>query len=88
MLLRMATCGLMARGVSRQSVPASRTQEADTDEAEEKRTEEDESEDGKPRKESKICVRDIKITAQHSDDLRRVVFIPVRYSDSCCTSSV
>ena len=58
------------------------TQEADTDEAEEKRTEEDESEDGKPRKESRICVRDIKITAQHSDDLRRV-FIPVRYSDSC-----
>ena len=57
-------------------MPASRTQEADTDEAEEKRTEEDESEDGKPRKESRICVRDIKITAQHSDDLRRVFSFP------------
>ena len=60
------------------------TQEADTDEVEEKKTEEDESEDGMAKVESKdMCERHKdKITAQHSDDLRRV-FIPVRYSDSC-----
>ena len=54
------------------------TQEADTDEAEEKMTEEDESEDGKPRVESKdMCERHKdKITAQHSDDLRRVFSFP------------
>ena len=61
-------------------------EEADTDEVEEKKTEEDESEDGKAEVESKdMCERHKdKITAQHSDDLRRV-FIPVRYSDSCCS---
>ena len=69
-------------------MPVFQTQEeeADTDEVEEKKTEEDESEDGKAEVESKdMCERHKdKITAQHSDDLRRV-FIPVRYSDSCCS---
>ena len=84
MTLRMATCGLMESGVSKPSVPVFPTQEADTDEVEEKKTEEDESEDGMAKVESKdMCERHKdKITAQHSDDLRRV-FIPVRYSDSC-----
>ena len=88
MTLRMATCGLMENGASKPSVPVFQTQEeeADTDEVEEKKTEEDESEDGKAEVESKdMCERHKdKITAQHSDDLRRV-FIPVRYSDSCCS---
>ena len=86
MTLRMATCGLMESGASKPSVPVFQTQEeeADTDEVEEKKTEEDESEDGKAKVESKdMCERHKdKITAQHSDDLRRV-FIPVRYFDSC-----
>ena len=58
------------------------TQEADTDEAEEKMTEEDESEDGKSRVESKDMCERHKNNCTTPRRPSSCVFIPIRYSDS------